>query len=246
MDAAIPAPNKGKQLSIAIEGQEWLRIPIKSPLIAEHDDLMELLEKFLAPHLQKGDYIFISEKVLALSQGRIVLIKNIKPTPLARFLAKRVNNKVGTPDFRGFGHGTSMAMQLFIEEAGVPRVLFAAAVAAVTRPLGIKGMFYRISGKRAKSVDCPMSFDVHPYLNYAKRSPLDPNGFAKKVRERFGAETAIVDANYRGVFSLGRTRGLSERFIQAVLRDNPAGQADEMTPFFLIRRAAKQAAPAGV
>ena len=239
-NTAAFAPNKGKQLEIDADGAAYLRLPIKTPVIGEHDDLLELLEKYLAPHLQKGDFIFVSEKIVALTQGRIMLIRDVKPTALARFLSKHVDNKRGTSAFRGFGHGTSMAMQLFIEEAGVPRVLFAAAVAAITRPLGIKGLFYRISGKRAKSVDCPMSFDVHPYLNYAKLAPLDPNGVARKIRDRFGSEAAIVDANYRGVFSLGKSsRAISERFIRAVLRDNPAGQADEMTPFFIIRKKAE-------
>ncbi|MDE1965826.1 MAG: coenzyme F420-0:L-glutamate ligase [Patescibacteria group bacterium] len=230
-------PNPGKELAAEADGESYLRLPVKTRLITEHDDLMALLDEYVAPHLLPGDLLFVSEKIVALTQGRIVPIRDVKPTPLARFLAKHVDNKRGTPQFRGFGHGTGAGMQLFIEEAGYPRVLLAAAAAAITRPLGIKGLFYIISGKNAKSVDCPMSFSLFPYTNYAKLSPRDPGGVAKRVRERFGCETVIVDANYRGVYSLGKSdRRITERFIRAVFRDNPAGQSEEMTPFFIVRK----------
>lgn len=231
-------PNKGKDLDAVALGVRYLRLPIKTRLIQEGDDLMKLLEEYAVPHLRPGDLLFISEKVVCVTQGRIIPTKDVRTTWLARFLSSKVRNHAGTPQFRGLGHGTAPAMQLLIEEAGVPRVLFAALVAAVTRPLGIKGAFYYLVGKQAKSIDCPMSWTLEPYTDYAKKAPKDPNGVARKVKERFGAETVIVDANYRGAFSLGKsTSAISEKFIREVLRDNPAGQDSEMTPFFIIRKA---------
>ena len=231
-------PNKGRTLDAVALGVRYLRLPVKTRLIQEGDDLMKLLEEYVAPHLVPGDLIFISEKVVCVTQGRIVPTKDVQTTALARLLSSKVRNHVGTPQFRGLGHGTAPAMQLLIEEAGVPRVLFAALVAAVTRPLGIKGAFYYLVGKQAKSIDCPMSWTLEPYTEYAKKAPADPNGVARKIKERFGAETVIVDANYRGAFSLGKsTPRISEKFIREVLRDNPAGQDSEMTPFFIIRKA---------
>src|SRR5581483_814804 len=116
--------------------------------------------------------------------------------------------------------------------------VFAAAVAAITRPLGIKGAFYYLVGKRAKSIDCPMSFTIEEFKGYAKRAPLDPQGVARKIKDRFGVETVIIDANYRGAFSLGKTTStISEKFIRELLADNPAGQDSEMTPFMIVRRA---------
>ena len=231
-------PNKGKNLDAVALGVRYVRLPIKTRLIQEGDDLMKLLEEYVAPHLEPNDLLFISEKVVCVTQGRIVPTKDVQTTALARFLSSKVRNHAGTPQFRGLGHGTAPAMQLLIEEAGVPRVLFAALVAAVTRPLGIKGAFYYLVGKQAKSIDCPMSWTLEPYTDYAKKAPKDPNGVARKIKERFGAETVIVDANYRGAFSLGKsTSAISEKFIREVLRDNPAGQDSEMTPFFIIRKA---------
>lgn len=229
--------NKGKNLEINVGEDVYLRLPIKTNLITEKDDMMLLLQKYVAPHLAEGDIIFISEKALTVTQGRIINMNDIKVSPLARLLARKVHNHYGTKDFKGFGHGTPMAMQLFIEEAGYPRVIFAAGVSAITRPFGIKGAFYWLCGKRAKSIDCPMSFSILEYAHYAKRAPLHPDKVAKDIKEKFGHEAVILDANYIGAFSLGKsTRKISEKFIQALFKDNPLGQSDEMTPFCIVRK----------
>ncbi|MDE1874532.1 MAG: coenzyme F420-0:L-glutamate ligase [Patescibacteria group bacterium] len=230
-------PNEGKRLPIDVDGATYLRLPIPTGLVTEKDDIFELIERHVKPHLQAGDVIFVSEKVLALTQGQLIHLKDIKTTPLARLLARNVKNHFGTEKFGGFGHGTSMAMQLIINEIGRPRVLFAAAVAAVTRPIGIHGAFYILCGKRAKSIDCPMSFVIQPYNMYAKLPPIDPKGAARRICERFGHDTVIVDANYRGVYSLGRSSAnVAEDFVKKVFRDNPLGQSDEMTPLCIVRR----------
>ncbi len=229
--------NRGKQLEIDVDGATYLRLPIKTDLITEKDNIFDLLRQYVAPYLQPNDIIFISEKALTVTQGRIINMNDIKPSRLARFLARKVHNHYGTKEFKGFGHGTPMAMQLFIEEAGYPRVIFAAGVAAITRPLGIKGAFYYLCGKRAKSVDCPMSFSILEYAHYAKLAPADPAGVAREIQRTFGHETVILDANYIGAFSLGKSTGkISEKFIGKLFRDNPLGQADEMTPFCIVRQ----------
>ena len=230
-------PNPGKSLEIAVAQEKYVRLPIKTSIVTEKDNLLELLQKYVAPHLEPGDFLFISEKVLALTQGRITKIRDVKPSRLARFLARKVDNRYGTEEFRGFGHGTPVAMQLFINEAGYLRVIFAAAIAALTKPLGIRGAFYFISGKRAKSVDCPMSFLIQPYTQYAKLPPLNPGDVAKELAQKLGVEIVVVDANYLGAFSMGKSsKKLSEKFIQEVFRDNPLGQSDELTPFCIVRR----------
>ena len=125
-------PNTGKKLEIDVGGTTYLRLPIKTRLIEPCDDLVALLEEYARPHLKPDDILFVSEKVVCVTQGRIIRADEVKTSWLARFLAKHVRNHVGTPEFRGMGHGTAPAMQLLIEEAGLPRTLFAAAVAAVS------------------------------------------------------------------------------------------------------------------
>ena len=231
--------NPGKKIEIDVDDVTYLRLPVRTRLITMKDtDLLPLLEEYVGPYLRPGDMIFVSEKALTITQGRVVDMGDVKPTWLALFLARNVGNYYGSSDFHGFGHGTSLAMQLFLEEAGYPRVLFAAVVSAITRPFGIRGLFYRICGKRAKSIDCPMSFLILEYAHSVKLAPNDSNGAARRIKEHLGAETVVLDANYRGAFSLGKsTRAISESFIGKLFRDNPLGQSDEMTPFCIVRKA---------
>jgi hypothetical protein len=231
-------PNGDRTLEIETSRGTYLRLPIKTQMITEKDNLLEVLEKYVRPVILPDDILFISEKIVALTQNRIIPYRDVKVTPLARLFARKVENKLHTKDFKGFGHGTAMGMQLLIEEAGYPRAIFAAAVAAITKPLGIRGAFYYLVGKQAKSVDCPMSFSMHPYLHYAKLAPLHPRKVAREIKEKFGNEVVIIDANYRGAFTLANTsRSISEKFCQELFRDNPSGQSEEMTPFILARAA---------
>jgi len=230
--------NPGKQIDIDIDGIAYERLPVRTRLITLKDgDILPLLKDYVQPWLKPGDVLFISEKALTITQGRVVDMSTIHPTRLAHILGRSVGNYYGTEQFRGFGHGTAIAMQAFIEEAGYLRVLFAAAISAVTRPFGVKGMFYRICGKRAKSVDCPMSFLILEYAHSVKLAPDDADGAARRIRRELGCETVILDANYRGAFSLGKSsRAITETFIGKAFRDNPLGQSDEMTPFCILRK----------
>ncbi len=230
--------NPGKKIEIDVDGVMYQRLPVRTRLITLRDtDIVPILEEYVKPWLKSGDLLFVSEKALTITQGRVVDMSEVKPSALARFFARNIGNYYGSSKFRGFGHGTTLAMQLFIEEAGYARVLFSAAVSAITRPFGIRGMFYRICGKRAKSIDCPMSFLILDYAHAAKLAPNDPNGVAREIRGKLGCETFILDANYRGAFTLGKsTRSVSEAFIGKLFADNPLGQSDEMTPFCIVRR----------
>lgn len=229
--------NPGKKIDIDVDGFVYERLPIRTRLITTRDrDLVPIVREYAGPHLRPHDMLFVSEKALSITQGRIVSIGDTRPSRLARMLARHVDNDYGSSDFHGFGHGTAVAMQLLVEEAGILRTIFAACIAAVTRPFGIRGMFYRICGKRAKSIDCPTSFVILEYAYSAKRAPQDPKGAARKIKECLGVETIILDSNYRGAFSLGKTSSaISEAFIGKLFRDNPLGQLDEMTPFCIVR-----------
>ncbi len=212
---------------------------MRTRLITTKDtDILPIVNDYVASYIKPGDVLYVSEKALTITQGRVVDMSAVKPSRLARFLGSRVSNNYGSSDFKGFGHGTALAMQLLIEEAGYPRVLFAAAISAITRPLGIRGAFYWLCGKRAKSIDCPMSFLIFEYAHSVKLAPNDPSGAARRIKKAIGGnEVVILDANYRGAFSLGKSTGaISEAFIGKLFRDNPLGQSDEMTPFAIVRK----------
>jgi len=225
-------PNQGKNLAINIGQDVYERHPVKTHVIKSGDDLIEVVEKYLKPFLQTGDYIFISEKIVAISQGRSFPIEEIKPSWLAKFLVKFVHKSP-----YGIGLGSPWTMQLALGEVGAPRILLGAVVAAVTKPFGIKGMFYRVCGKQASAIDGPCDYTLPPYNHYAKLAPKDPDGVAKKIKEKFGSEVVIIDANDLGVEILGRSsENVSIDFAKAVFRDNPLGQTNEQTPLCIVRR----------
>ena len=224
---------------IDVDGTNYDRLLVKTRLITMADkDLLPIIVAYAGPHVKPGDTIFVSEKALSITQQKIIDMGDIKPGWLAYLFARNVANHYGTAEFHGFGHGTPLAMQLFIQETGYPRALFAAAVSAITRLFGIRGLFYTLGGKRAKSVDLPMSFLILEYAHAAKLAPDDSDGFSRRIRAKLGCEAVVLDSNYRGAFSLGKsTRAITEKFIGKVFRDNPMGQSDEMTPFCIVRKA---------
>ena len=233
-------PNPGKVINIDVDGVTYARLPVRTRLITMKDtDIQPLLNDYVKPYLKPNDILYISEKALTITQGRIVDMGSFHPSWLAHLFARNVGNNYGGNDFKGFGHGTAIAMQAFIDEAGYLRIIFAALVSAITRPLGIRGLFYRICGLRAKSIDCPMSFLILEYAHSVKLAPNDPSGAARTIKEKLGVrDVVILDANYRGAFSLGKSsNSISESFIGKLFRDNPLGQSDEMTPFCIVRKA---------
>ncbi|HLD31926.1 MAG TPA: coenzyme F420-0:L-glutamate ligase [Patescibacteria group bacterium] len=223
--------NPGKELSIIVADQTYERWPIKTHVVTENDDIVLLVEEYVQPYLQAGDFIFVSEKIVAISQGRAFRIKDIQPSRLANFLVRFVHKSP-----YGIGLGSPWTMELALREAGVLRILFAAFISAITKPFGLRGIFYHLAGKNVNAIDGPCSYTLPPYNEYAKLGPLDPDGVAKRIKERLGAEVVIIDSNDLGVNVLGRSADfLTNDFCQKLFADNPLGQASEQTPICLVR-----------
>ena len=73
-------PNPGKNLIIDVGHKQFARYPIKTKLITPEDkDIVKIIEEFAGKYVQPGDIIFISEKAVAITQGRSYPIKDIKP-----------------------------------------------------------------------------------------------------------------------------------------------------------------------
>ena len=131
-----------------------------------------------------------------------------------------------------------LQMQLAIEEVGVFRLLFAAACSAITKPFGIRGVFYRIAGTAARAIDGPCDCTIPPYNHYAKKAPKDPDQVARRLAGLLGCRVVIIDANDLGVEVLGRSSSsIPTLFCKQVFRDNPLGQSRESTPLCVVRRA---------
>jgi asparagine synthase (glutamine-hydrolysing) len=240
---AAAHPNPGRHLIIESHGETWARVPLRAELVHSGDDLGAALGAALDTaraggiSLEPGDVVAMSEKVVAITQGRSFPMSEIAVTPLARLLSRFVSR---VPI--GIGLGRPQTMQLALEEAGVARILAAAACAAVTRPLGIRGVFYRVAGSRVSAIDGPTAHTIPPYNTHASKAPRDPDGVAERMRrtlrERTGTDigVAIVDTNDLAADVLGASLGVDREAIIAVLADNPIGQTDEQTPFCILRR----------
>lgn len=224
-------PNEGKTLEIDVDGRRWLRLPIKTHTVTIEDDASEVAQRYCSMHLHGGDIVIISERVVAITQGRAYPIASIKPGRLANLLQRFVTR---TPV--GIGLGSPWTMELAIKEVGAPRILAAAAAAAVTKPFGVKGVFYRVAGSRARAIDGPCDNTLPPFNEYATLGPAKPHDAADRIAARIGAPVVIIDANDLGVNVLGRSKGApSEDFCEKVFRDNPLGQSSQRTPIAIVR-----------
>ncbi len=223
--------NKGKNLIIKIDKKNYERIPIKTHVITKDDKIIDVVFRYVGPHLQKNDIVFISERVVAITQGRAFPIKDIHPSNLAKFLVKFVHKSP-----YGIGLGSPWTMELAIREAGVARMLFAALCSAFTKPFGLRGVFYKVVGKNINAIDGPCSYTLAPYNEYAKLGPSNPNKVAQDVKSKIKNDCVIIDANDLGVNVLGRSDSkISDVFCVEVFKDNPLGQASEQTPICIVR-----------
>ena len=81
-------PNLHKQLIRPVNGINYARYPIKAHVVAGGENVIDLIKKYMAPHLVVGDVIFSSEKMVAITQNRSISIKDIKPSWLAEMAVK--------------------------------------------------------------------------------------------------------------------------------------------------------------
>ncbi len=226
------SPNQGKNLTIDVAGVSYERHPIKTHVITKDDSIFEIVSRYAQPYLKKTDTLFMSERSVAITQGRAIPMKNIHPGKLAIFLTKFVHKSK-----YGIGLGIPETMQLAIQEVGAPRILCAAAVAAITKPFGIKGMFYHVAGRQAAAIDGPCSYTLPPYNEYATLAPAKPNDVAKEISQKLGCDVVIIDANDLGVDVLGRSsKSVNVEWARAVFKDNPLGQTNEQTPLCIVRK----------
>ena len=137
----------------------------------------------------------------------------------------------------GIGVGEVCKMQFAIDLCGPWRVLWAAFCAGVGKIFHKKGIFYRIVGMEVTGLD-GFYPDVFPvYGDYGIRLPENPAAVCDEIYEKTGVLSMIVDANdiTRDILGKAQALGLSDEELCAVIRDNPAGQSSQLTPFILIR-----------
>lgn len=232
--------NEGKALVSEIDGERYERLPIRTRVVVEGDDLHEIVRTYAKPVVEPGDVLFVTEKIVGITQGRSFLVKDIRARPLAKLLSRFV---VKTP--HGIGLGMPETMEMALRECGTPRILFAAGVSAVSKKLlGRSGDFYRIAGEKARAIDGPTEGTIPPYDESVVLGPDKPMRVAFDLKALLGGrvDVLVVDINDLGGNILGTTLGVERNdHFARVLADNPLGQGAQSTPMGIIRR---QQAPA--
>ena len=225
-------PNADKQLTIRLAGGIYARLPIKTHVVTKDDTMSDIVKRYAKPHLVDGDLLFISERIVAISQGRAFPITDIKPSLLAKLLVTFVHKSP-----YGIGLGSPWTMELAIREAGAARILLGAFAAALTKPFGIRGVFYRVVGKNINAIDGPCDYTLPPYNTYAKLGPAEPEKVARNLSAELHYDIVIIDANDLGVAVLGKSStDISDAFCKEVFKDNPLGQSAEQTPLCIVRK----------
>ncbi|GAA5198050.1 coenzyme F420-0:L-glutamate ligase [Microbacterium jejuense] len=227
--------NAGKALTVQVEGSSFARIPIRTRVVMPGDDLDEFIREYATDVVREGDLLFVTEKIVAITQGRSYLVEDIAPRKLAFFLSKYVTR---TP--YGIGLGMPETMEMALRECGTIRILFAAAVSAVTKLFGRKGDFYRIAGDKARAIDGPTSGTIPPYNKAVVLGPERPREVAAHLKALLGGvpEVAVVDINDLGGNILGSTLDKAgEKQLVSILKDNPLGQGHQSTPLGVVRSA---------
>jgi asparagine synthase (glutamine-hydrolysing) len=259
-EVAVPAEkeyfaaNPGKQIPIATPSSgEVLRFPIQTDPFAKGDDFHSKISGYGAEFASRASesdehagalnqpwFLAVSEKVVAISQGRSYFLWEIKPSFAARKLNKFV---VRTP--AGIGLGSPETMQLAIQEAGLPRILAASAAGAVGKAIGRKGLFYQLAGPAVRAIDGPTQYSLYPSNVSAKLAPENPGKAARELAERLRKElpeqaartfqgVAIIDANDLGCNILGQATTVDEGRIAEIFKDNPLGQGAQRTPLAVV------------
>jgi len=243
------APNEGKSLAVEVEGTRWARVPVQTDLFSRGDAVAEKVTSYVteavghvAASADFADafagpwYVVVSEKIVAISQGRSYFTWEINPGVSARVLSRLVQR---TP--HGIGLGSPWTMQLAIKEAGLPRILVAAGASMVGKALGQRGWFYTVAGHRVNAIDGPTSYSAFPSNVSAKLPPERPDTVAAEITAGVRAQvpesaaatlagTVIIDSNDLGREVLGHDTDRRPVFFCEMFRDNPFGQGRQQTP----------------
>lgn len=249
--------NTGKSLDLVLpDGTVSRRYPIQTDKFSRDSDMDAEIGHYITQFFNDlknlGDEddraatsgkrwnLTVSEKIIAIMQGRSWFIWDVKPSFVARKLSRMVTR---TP--AGIGLGNPVTMQLAIDEAGLGRILYAAAGSVIGKLRGKKGVFYELAGANVRAIDGPTEYSVYPSNVSAKLPPKDPDLVAahlselvrslvpEEFRETFDG-VVVMDANDIGRNVLGLSASRDAEYYEEQFADNPLGQGSQQTPMAIV------------
>ena len=133
MPDALVDDDRRTWTTVVVAGEVYARLPVRTRWLEEGDDLATVL-KSCVPRLREDDTVVVSEKVAVLLTGCSVPLSNVRVGETARLLARFVQPRSGSR-----GLSVPAKMQFVLDEVGWLRLVVAACVSAVTRPVGLRG-----------------------------------------------------------------------------------------------------------
>jgi hypothetical protein len=234
--------NPGRELISTLNGENFERIPLETHFIEVGETIEPILEKYAKPKVKEGDFLTVSCKIVSIThKDLLVHTSEVKISPLAKLIVKFVKKWPND-----IGYSSPRKMQVAINRAGYPRMIFALVVGSFLKLIGKPGYFYRIAGNQINAID---GFTV----GYTKRQIFADYAFlpprpkqAKQMCNDFekivGVPVAIIDGNNIENNIMGTSDSLdqlySELELKQILKGNPQGQEDDgqNTPLLVIRK----------
>lgn len=218
--------------TVEVQGVTYDRFLVRTHLVHVKEPLLEVLKRYAAPAIQPGDFIAVSEKLVAITQGRVIHRSLIRPGLLAKVVVRGVTK---LKDDVGFSDPAKMQVVIF--RAGWWRIFFAMLLGGITRLVGRRGDFYRIAGHRVAEIDGFNPHTIKPFNEFAMLGPEDPPRDAQAIEDATTWPAVIMDANNVNVKILGLSKRVpvSPATARLILLDNPIGQEDEQTPIVVVR-----------
>jgi hypothetical protein len=201
-------------------------IPVRTRLIVKGDDLVAVLREALAGLARPGDVVAIAETAVAIAQGRFIGAETIRPSRLARVLARRAGAMatINQPE----------SLQLVIDQVGAWRVFGAAVLQVAGRAVGRRGVFYELLGEAIAAID-GYTGTLPPYERAIVLGPAEPDRVSAELAAALDLHIAIVDANdLRRAKALGASPRVVREAVESALLGNPAGNGDEQTPLVIL------------
>lgn len=203
-------------------------VPVRTRIVTPKDNIVDIIEKYAGKDIGPHDVVSVAESVLAITQGRILSMEQMKPRFSARLLCRFVPQKGSLSSTYG--------MEAAMLAEGEGRVIFAFFMGILGKLIGRNGVFYEMAGEQAALID-DVTGTMPPFDKHLVYGPANPSGVAEEIKQRLGCfGAAVADVNdLKRAAVLGVSTGLEPSRLSKILIDNPFGNASQQTPIVIIK-----------
>jgi hypothetical protein len=206
-------------------------VPVKTRILTDKDDIVDIIAEYAAGLVGPDDIICSAESVVAITQRRYTRPEELTPSWQARVMRRFVPAEGSMASLYG--------MQAAMELEGEWKTLFCFIIGFLAKLVGKNGVFYKLC--RQASLTDDVTGTMPPFDKCIVYGPDDPDGVAEKIKKRmncYGACVADVNDLKRSAV-LGHSHGLNPNEIARILIDNPFGNASQKTPIVIIKNYAQ-------